>query len=473
MTTASDQARALEAKANGKVCVVCKAREPKVDPVPQVAWIQGEHVLKCHCFPTPPVLDRPVKRHNERLGEVTMQALARQGDYPVLDLDEIRKYINPKATEQEGMFFLRFCEGQGLNPFINEAYLIKYDDKSPAAIVVGIAAVIKKAGLNPNYQGFQTGIVVDAGLENYVNIDGSLAPKGATIVGGWASTKRKDWLEAKTVVVSFNEYDTGRSLWKAKPGTMIEKVALAQLLRRVFPEDIESLYGAGGELKVEVVAQEVIEAEAKVVFESPDGDDFTNEPIRENPAGVVTVLPGGVKPVWEEKPGTMDSAVVEVVVDGGVPTPPSGDTPLLNGEGPPVNSDTPPVNSDTPPVNDDTPQVCSDCGKQHGFCERCDDFHEPMEGHELFYGPQPSCKVLPPPDGVDAETGVIEESAEPILGQWERFGADRAALGKSRDDVREALDGLLPPAYAVKHGMTPAQVLNVCREKWGLAVNPS
>ena len=306
MTTASDQARVLEVQIKGKVCVVCKAREPKVDPVPQVAWVQGEHVLKCHCWPTPPVLNRPVKRHNERFGEMTMTALARQDSHPVLSLEEIKQYISPMATQAEGFMFLRFCQDQGLNPFTNEAYLIKYDQKSKAAIVIGIAALIKRAGLNPQYRGYRSGVVVDTGGGAYTEVEGSLLPKGATLVGGWAELKRADWDAPVKAVVALSEYNANQSLWKAKPGTMIEKVALAQGLRRAFPEDIEALY-QNSELQVEAVPNEIIDVEVAQLpvnvdaetgeIVEPDGNDVTPEPVAENPAGVVKVPAGGVEPV--------------------------------------------------------------------------------------------------------------------------------------------------------------------------------
>ena len=42
-------AAALAASIRGKVCATC-------DGYPFVAWVKGEYVLRCNCWPKPPVL---------------------------------------------------------------------------------------------------------------------------------------------------------------------------------------------------------------------------------------------------------------------------------------------------------------------------------------------------------------------------------------------------------------------------------
>ena len=56
-----------------------------------------------------------------------------------LSIQTIRQYLvngQGNVTDQEAMMFLGLCKGQKLNPFIKEAYLIKYGDKQPATMVV-------------------------------------------------------------------------------------------------------------------------------------------------------------------------------------------------------------------------------------------------------------------------------------------------------------------------------------------------
>lgn len=43
-----------------------------------------------------------------------------------LSVSTIKKYINDKATDEEAYVFLQLCKARGLNPFLKEAYLIKF-----------------------------------------------------------------------------------------------------------------------------------------------------------------------------------------------------------------------------------------------------------------------------------------------------------------------------------------------------------
>ena len=55
-------------------------------------------------------------------------------------------------TKQEIMMFVALCKYQRLNPFLREAYLIKYGNE-PATIVVGKEAFLKKARRAKDYAG--------------------------------------------------------------------------------------------------------------------------------------------------------------------------------------------------------------------------------------------------------------------------------------------------------------------------------
>lgn len=125
-------------------------------------------------------------------------------------------------------------------------YLIKYGS-SPATMVVGKDAITKRAMRNPNYEGQQAGVVVlneDGSLESRV---GTIHLENESLVGGWARVYVKGYRHPVEITVQFDEYvqmKDGKptSNWKAKPGTMIRKVALTQALREAFPEDLGSMY---------------------------------------------------------------------------------------------------------------------------------------------------------------------------------------------------------------------------------------
>lgn len=165
----------------------------------------------------------------------------------------IRTYLvngNGDVTDQEIAMFLNLCRFQHLNPFLREAYLIKFGSQ-PATIVVGKEAITKRAMRNERFAGQEAGIVIhhpDKGeLEKRT---GSLVLNGEQIVGGWAKVYVKGYTVPIEAVVSYQEYvgttkdGTVNSQWSKKPATMIRKVALVQALREAFPEDLGGMYSS-------------------------------------------------------------------------------------------------------------------------------------------------------------------------------------------------------------------------------------
>ena len=75
----------------------------------------------------------------------------------------VQEYIvgtTAKITMPEFKLFTELCKVRKLNPFLREAYLIKYSEKQPASIVVGKDAILKRAVLNEQYDGMKSGIIV-------------------------------------------------------------------------------------------------------------------------------------------------------------------------------------------------------------------------------------------------------------------------------------------------------------------------
>lgn len=188
----------------------------------------------------------------------------------------VQQYIvgtEAKITLQEFTFFAKLCKARGLNPFLKEAYCIKYSDKQAAQIVVGKDAILKRAVLNPNYDGMESGIIVqkkDTG--EIIERKGTFyLPANETLVGGWAKVYRKNWAYPTYKSVSFDEAAQRKgggelnSMWASKGATMIEKVAMVRALRETFIEQLGGMYEAeemGVDLPQEqVISQEEPEAE--------------------------------------------------------------------------------------------------------------------------------------------------------------------------------------------------------------------
>lgn len=164
----------------------------------------------------------------------------------VLTADTVKNYLtsgNGAVTEQETLMFIELCKAQKLNPFIREAYLIKFGT-SPANIVVGKDVFVKRAYRNPNFEGMKAGIVT-VDKENQIHErEGSLKLPGETLVGGWCEVYTSDKKFPIKSVVSLEEYSKGQSTWKQMPCVMIRKCAMVTALREAFPEDLQGLYDA-------------------------------------------------------------------------------------------------------------------------------------------------------------------------------------------------------------------------------------
>ncbi len=181
----------------------------------------------------------------------------------------VRDYLvagDPKSvTFQELAMFINLCKFQGLNPWLREAYLIKYGTK-PATLVTGKEAFMKRAERHPQYDGFKAGIILVRNNE-VIYTEGMFALPDDEIVGGWAEVYRKDRSVPYRSEASISEYvgkkadGTINGQWQSKPATMIRKVALVQALREAFPEELGAMYIAEeqGQEPMQIPMEEVPE----------------------------------------------------------------------------------------------------------------------------------------------------------------------------------------------------------------------
>lgn len=155
----------------------------------------------------------------------------------------VKNYLtkgNDAVSDQEVVMFINLCKYQKLNPFLNEAYLVKFKG-SPAQIITSKEAYMKKAERNTNFNGMRAGIIVQRDKE-ILELEGSFCLKTDTLLGGWAEVYKKDREFPYKAKINLDEYDKGQSTWKKMPKTMIRKTALVQALREAFPEDLGALY---------------------------------------------------------------------------------------------------------------------------------------------------------------------------------------------------------------------------------------
>lgn len=155
----------------------------------------------------------------------------------------VKQYLvsgNGNVTDQELVMFLQLAKYQKLNPFLNEAYLVKFGTQ-PAQIIVSKEAFMKRAESHPQYDGFEAGIVVQRG-EDIKELAGAIKLTKDVLIGGWAKVYRKDRTMPIVSQVALEEFSKGQATWKNMPNTMIRKTAIVNALREAFPEALGAMY---------------------------------------------------------------------------------------------------------------------------------------------------------------------------------------------------------------------------------------
>ena len=174
-------------------------------------------------------------------GRVTYQV---NGEEVNLSFQIVRNYLTrggqASVSDAEVIQFISLCRANQLNPFIGDAYMVKYGQE-PAQMIISKAAFMKRAESSSLYNGYQAGVIVLRDKQ-VVEQEGSFFIPGDVLVGGWAKVYRKDRDFPVVARVRLQEYNRGKSTWASMPGTMIRKVAIAQAFREAFPLIVDGMY---------------------------------------------------------------------------------------------------------------------------------------------------------------------------------------------------------------------------------------
>lgn len=165
------------------------------------------------------------------------------GEEVKLSGNTIKQYLvrgNGNVSDQETVMFMNLCKFQKLNPFLNEAYLIKFGT-SPAQIVVSKEAFMKRAEGHEKYEGFEAGIIVDREGE-LIEIQGAVKLEKDKLIGGWCKVYRSDRKVPIITKIDYKEFGKNQATWKEMPMNMIRKSAVVNGLREAFPESLGALY---------------------------------------------------------------------------------------------------------------------------------------------------------------------------------------------------------------------------------------
>ena len=248
--------------------------EPQPKPQPKVE-AKPQPQPKVEVKPQPAV--QPQQQAKLQVTDKDIVTYEVAGQEVKLSYSIVRKYLtkgNADVTDQELVQFISVCKFNKLNPFLNEAYLIKFKSArgdGNAQMIVSKEALFKRAEACEQYDGIEAGIIVLRG-DNVVELEGCFRQAKDVLLGGWAKVYRKDRRVPTVSKVNLSEYDKGNSIWNEKKATMISKIAKVQALREAFPSQLGAMYAKEETSALEQQAKQVKDVDCEEV-DANDGSD--------------------------------------------------------------------------------------------------------------------------------------------------------------------------------------------------------
>lgn len=128
-----------------------------------------------------------------------------------------------------------------LNPLSGDCTIGVF--KGVPTIMPSIGYYRRVAASVETFDGVEKGVIVQTQDGKLHYLEGSFYDKEcSTLVGGWCKAYDKQRSRPVSIRVSMDEYDQGNTMWQAKPGTMIQKVAESQALRELYPGKFDGTY---------------------------------------------------------------------------------------------------------------------------------------------------------------------------------------------------------------------------------------
>ncbi len=248
--------------------------EPQPKPQPKVE-VKPQPQPKVEVKPQPAV--QPQQQTKLQVSDKDVVTYEVAGQEVKLSYSIVRKYLtkgNADVTDQELVQFISVCKFNKLNPFLNEAYLIKFKSArgdGNAQMVVSKEAFFKRAEASEQYDGIESGIIVLRG-DNVVELEGCFRQAKDVLLGGWAKVYRKDRRMPTVSKVNLSEYDKGNSIWNEKKATMINKIAKVQALREAFPSQLGAMYAKEETTALEQQAKQVKDVDCEEVDANAGAD---------------------------------------------------------------------------------------------------------------------------------------------------------------------------------------------------------
>ncbi len=215
-------------------------------------------------------ITKAVANKNDGKSKGIIEYRAMDGSDVKLSPAIVLKYIvsNGETIDDREIYsFMMMCQARKLNPLAKDCYLQAF--KGRATVVVSKDYFVRTANLHETFNGMEAGVVVKTSEGALEYREGALALDGEQIIGGWCNVYDRRREYPSKAVVSFKEYNKGKSSWLSIPATMIRKVAVVQALREAYPESYGGIYDAD-ELPENVIGNNPVSVEETTVTETVD-----------------------------------------------------------------------------------------------------------------------------------------------------------------------------------------------------------
>lgn len=172
------------------------------------------------------------------------------GDKIRLSVEMVKNFIavptksGKTCSDRDALKFVMMCQAKRLNPWEGDAFLIGYDgQKGPEfSLITAHQAFLKRAELQPIYDGMRSGVIVETGDGQLVDREGDFYREGENVVGGWATVYFKDRKYPCSRRIRMERFNKGFAQWAIDGAGMICKCAEADALRSSFPTMLGGLY---------------------------------------------------------------------------------------------------------------------------------------------------------------------------------------------------------------------------------------
>lgn len=162
----------------------------------------------------------------------------------------VRNFIatGSDINDKEIYMFMQLCKYRNLNPFIREAYLVKFGKQ--ASFIVSKDVFTRRLNESKDCTGWEAGVIVKSDTKIIERKGTFYDDESEKLLGAWFEVTKKNWTKPYKYTINFKDYcrydRNGKEmgLWATMPAIMIYKCAIVGGVRNTFPEDLGGVYAA-------------------------------------------------------------------------------------------------------------------------------------------------------------------------------------------------------------------------------------